>query len=981
MDRFEWQRYRRIAMQELFESVRGACPPGIWSKAVDLVRHFAVTQQSADSEQITCRVRRTDRAIPATVQLYPADAEWDCDCESRAPCCEHVAAAVIAIKKARADGKALPETMTSAANLGYGFRRQAGELVCERQVVRADGTKAPLRVSLATVVTQHAAGFDITPSQNDLQLDRIIPSNGVMRPDQILSVLKLLEGHANVEFEGKPVQVQTEPRRPHATISATDDGFLVKQSPDPEIVEVVASFVGRTENSLVPLAATEYCGAKYEKLVAERLYAGDDVSILVTEVLPELKRWFVVELQTDRLPEITIDERPRIVLEVEQQGDQLSVLGLLVYGDPPIARVDRNRLVHLGGPIPMRKVDLERRAMENLRQSLGLVVGTRAIASGKEALNLATRLDHWHGEIQGCNPERWVYDTTLRPVLPDPDMLPHFAAHSSDGVELNASAQSAVKAHRDGLALVPLLDGGFARLPADFMARHVELLERLLAARNSDDPRHLASYAAPAQLELCEVLRTTPSPRLAALKLLQSETETSRELALPPDLSVVPRHYQLAGIRWLQRMQELGLGAVLADDMGLGKTLQAICVIRAKTLVVCPTTLVANWLAEIQRFRPGLTTSIYQGKDRTLDVSADVVITSYALLRRDLEILSSINWDIIILDEAQAIKNPDSQVAQAAWALRARFKLTLSGTPIENRLDELWSQLNFTNPGLLGTREQFQRSFVDAIHQGDLDAAANLRRVVSPFILRRTKQAVLPELPPRLERDLYCVLDEQERELYDDLQQLARREIVPEIASSQGTMRALEMLLRLRQAACHRSLVPGQSAPTSSKVELLLVQLESLLAEGQKALVFSQWTSFLDQIESQLKCAEIDFARLDGNTTDRAQVVEAFQRPDGPSILLLSLKAGGTGLNLTAAEHVFLMDLWWNPAVERQAADRAHRIGQERPVFVHRIVAKDTVEERILLLHAQKRALSDLAFEDADKASSLSREDLILLLT
>ncbi|HMA93984.1 MAG TPA: DEAD/DEAH box helicase [Polyangiaceae bacterium] len=967
-------------MQELFESVRAACPSGIWSKAVDLVRLFAVTQQSADSTQITCRVRRADRAIPATVQLYPADAEWDCDCESRAPCCEHVAAAVIAIKKARSEGKPLPETMTSAANLGYGFRRLSGELACERQIVRSDGSKAPLRVSLASVVTQHAAGFDITPSQNDLQLDRIIPSSGAIRPEQVLTVLKMLEGHANVEFEGKPVQVQTEPRRPRATISATGDGFLVKQSADPEIVEVVASFVGRTETSLVPLAATEYCGAKYEKLVPARVYAEDEVSVLVNEVLPDLKRWFLVDVQTDRLPEITNDERPRILLEIAQAADQLSVLGLLVYGDPPIARVDKNRMVHLGGPVPVRKLDLERRAMENLRQSLGLVVGVRAVVSGKEALQLAAKLDHWHGEIQGCSPERWIEDATLRPVLDDPDSLPHFAGRSSDGGELAATLETAVKAYREGLSLVPLLEGGFARLPADFMTRHIELLERLLAARRNDDPQRLVSHAAPAQLELCEALRIAPSPRIAALKQLQSELREPAPV-LPADLTVTPRHYQLAGIRWLQQMQELELGAVLADDMGLGKTLQAICVIRNRTLVVCPTTLVANWLAEIQRFRPKLNAAVYRGKDRTLDVTADIIITSYALLRLDLETLANASWDTIILDEAQAIKNPDSQVARAAFMLDARFKLTLSGTPIENRLDELWSQLHFTNRGLLGSREQFQRMHAEPIHAGNLDAAANLRKIVSPFILRRTKQAVLPELPPRFEHDLYCVLDDEERELYDQLQQLAQREILAELANNQGTMRALEILLRLRQAACHRALVPGQSANSSSKVELLLVQLESILAEGQKALVFSQWTSFLDQIEPQLQQAEIAFARLDGNTKDRAQVVDTFQGEDGPSVLLLSLKAAGTGLNLTAAEHVFLMDLWWNPAVERQAADRAHRIGQERPVFVHRIVAKGTVEERILLLHAQKRALSDLAFEDADRASALSREDLILLLT
>jgi hypothetical protein len=248
--------YRVSVMQGLFEAVRAACPSGIWSKAVELVRVFAVTQLSADGAEIVCRVRLLDRAIPATVQLYPEDAEWDCDCPSKAPCCEHVAAAVIAIRKAQTEGKALPQAMSSTANLGYRFGRYQGELKLDRLVLRADGTKVPLKVSLASVVADHATGLDLAPAQEDLQVDRLIGNHGMVRPDQVLAVLKLLAGHKNLEFDGKSIQILNEPLRPRAVISAVGTDFLVQLAPDPAVKEIVASFVALTEVGLAPLAAT-----------------------------------------------------------------------------------------------------------------------------------------------------------------------------------------------------------------------------------------------------------------------------------------------------------------------------------------------------------------------------------------------------------------------------------------------------------------------------------------------------------------------------------------------------------------------------------------------------------------------------------------------------------------------------------------------------------------------------------------------------
>lgn len=438
-------------------------------------------------------------------------------------------------------------------------------------------------------------------------------------------------------------------------------------------------------------------------------------------------------------------------------------------------------------------------------------------------------------------------------------------------------------------------------------------------------------------------------------------------------------------MNWLAFLRSAGLGGLLADDMGLGKTVQAMSVFRAKdkVLVVCPTSVLPNWRSELARFRPGLRIAVYHGPARQLDDQAAITLTTYAILRLDGEELARRHFDIVVLDEAQAIKNPDSQAARAAYALDAHFRLAMTGTPVENRLDELWSLMHFANRGLLGGRREFDNNLARPVADGLPGAAASLRQRIRPFILRRRKAEVAAELPPRSEATLSVTLDERERGLYQTVRAATQSDLVAALGGD-GTkldvMKALEALLRLRQAACHPGLLPGQKAPTSSKVQALADALVNAAADGHKSLVFSQWTSLLDLIEPVLEQIGIGFLRLDGSTRDRGGVVEAFQTEAGPPVLLISLKAGGTGLNLTAADHVFLCDPWWNPAVEDQAADRAHRIGQERPVMIYRLVATDTVEERILELQQRKRAIGEAALGDAAAAAALTREDLLALL-
>ena len=453
------------------------------------------------------------------------------------------------------------------------------------------------------------------------------------------------------------------------------------------------------------------------------------------------------------------------------------------------------------------------------------------------------------------------------------------------------------------------------------------------------------------------------------------------------------REYQREALGWLEFLRRFGFGGCLADDMGLGKTVMVLAMLesrrrnaskrdRAPSLVVVPRSLVFNWIEEAGKFAPKLKVLDYTGTDRSTALvhEHDLVLTTYGTLRRDAAQLKDVELDYAILDEAQAIKNATTASSKAARLLRARHRLALSGTPVENHVGELWSLFDFLNPGILGTAAVFQRSSGGRA-KTDRDELALLSRAVRPFILRRTKQQVAPELPERSEQTIHCELDPAQRRLYDDLRDHYRRTLLSHVdrhGLSRSKIQVLEALLRLRQAACHAGLVDQRhAAEPSAKFDVLLPMLAELADEGHKALVFSQFTTFLGLLRPRLDDMGIPYEYLDGRTRDRAARVERFQTDSACPLFLISLKAGGLGLNLTGAEYVFLLDPWWNPAVEAQAIDRAHRIGQTRHVFAYRLIARDTVEEKVAALQQTKRALADaILTADAGLIRTLSREDL-----
>ncbi|MBI2959395.1 MAG: DEAD/DEAH box helicase [Betaproteobacteria bacterium] len=463
----------------------------------------------------------------------------------------------------------------------------------------------------------------------------------------------------------------------------------------------------------------------------------------------------------------------------------------------------------------------------------------------------------------------------------------------------------------------------------------------------------------------------------------------------PAGLQTELRAYQEDGYAWAMRLAHSGFGACLADDMGLGKTVQALALLLARSaggpaLVVAPTSVCGNWLAEAERFAPALNTVIYGEGDRAALIEAagarDVVIVSYTLMQQAQEAFADRTWHTVVADEAQSIKNAAAKRSLALFDLPADFKLALSGTPVENRLSELWSIMRFCNPGLLGTLSRFNERFAAPIERNrDRDAQRMLRRLIAPFVLRRTKAQVLQELPPRTELVLTIAPEAAEAAHYEALRRVAVAEAERAAAGEPGGqahLHILAQLMKLRRAACDPRLPSPDLGISGAKVRAFAELAAELAANGHKALVFSQFVDFLTLLRAPLDEAGIGYQYLDGATpaAERSRRVAAFQAGQG-ELFLISLKAGGFGLNLTAADYVVITDPWWNPAAEDQAMGRAHRIGQQRPVTVYRLVSKGTLEERIIALHDEKRALAEgVLAESAESAALPSAQELISLM-
>ncbi len=562
-----------------------------------------------------------------------------------------------------------------------------------------------------------------------------------------------------------------------------------------------------------------------------------------------------------------------------------------------------------------------------------------------------------------------------------------------------AGLPAVLEALRRNDGVVELADGSFGMLPRELLDKYGLLIKFGKAA--GDGLRFSKAQAGLLDVLLAGKPEVRVDEMFARARERLQRFEGVGPAGQPEAFVGTLRGYQLEGLGWMHFLREFGFGGCLADDMGVGKTPQVLALLEVRralreagetlppSLVVVPRSLIYNWKLEAARFTPKLRLLDHTGTARAKETEAfagyDLVLTTYGTLRRDAASFKDHRFDYVVLDEAQAIKNAASESAKAARLLEANHRLALSGTPIENHLGELWSLFEFLNPGMLGAASVFQAAG-GALRNPDEATRHMLARALRPFILRRTKDQVAPELPEKLEQTLYCELDPAQRAFYNELRDHFRQSLLGRIDKeglAKTRMHVLEALLRLRQAACHPGLIDKKrTAEPAAKLDMLMPTLTETIAEGHKVLVFSQFTSFLAILREQLRAEGIDHEYLDGKTRDRQSCVERFQTSPHCKLFLISLKAGGLGLNLTAAEYVFLLDPWWNPAVESQAIDRAHRIGQSRRVFAYRLIARDTVEEKVLALQETKRDLADAILnEDNRTLRNLTREDLELLLS
>jgi SNF2 family DNA or RNA helicase len=487
------------------------------------------------------------------------------------------------------------------------------------------------------------------------------------------------------------------------------------------------------------------------------------------------------------------------------------------------------------------------------------------------------------------------------------------------------------------------------------------------------------------------------------------------DLPHPKGLNCTMRQYQSDGLNWLNFLQTSGLGGCLADDMGLGKTIQTLALLqynkenfiqeekhdneaelslfkesytKLTSLIIVPASLIYNWENEIKKFVPGMNVCSYKGNQRKKSTAYfhnfDIILSSYHTIRQDIELISAFSFHYIILDESQVIKNPASMLYRTVTRLKSEFKLVLTGTPVENSLTDLWTQLNFVNPGLLGDLAFFRREFAKPIEKmGDDEKEIKLRKIIQPFILRRTKEMVASDLPPVSEQTVFCDMSDDQFKLYDEEKSSVRNSILKSISST-GTEKSaivvLQGLMKLRQLANHPVLAYEEYESGSGKFETVLQDMESVISEGHKILVFSSFVKHLDLYAEELRKKRILFAMLTGASTKREKIVNSFQNDPENKIFLISLKAGGIGLNLTAADYVFILDPWWNPASEMQALNRAHRIGQQKSVFVYRYITSNSIEEKIVKLQEKKSQLADIFISSNNPLKDIDLQEILNII-
>lgn len=843
-------------------------------------------------------------------------------------------------------------------------------------------------------------------------------SKVVLNDEELADVFEVMKAR-KVIYRGTGLVFHVEPARPIIRLHNTPDGATAKIEvglPDGASIALKDAIIlpGRRTWALVGQGAYVLEPDFPPRLLRKWLL--EPTMSFPTSQLDRALSFFAAHLPRYKLAlqaeGVEVDDTtvPHFVLTVEGRADHVKAQLAARYGKSVTVPVSPSAL-HLGyasgGGTDGRKLFLRQEVAE---RSAGKALQEKGFRFDESSNTYETSgdsaIDFWakgrtelpkDWEMFAAAPPKVKVRAKLRPkIRVNMSAVNWFDLDAEFTTEDQSVDLGAVRMFLEsGKRFIPLKDGSFAEADLDELKRVATLLEEAGALPGKTRTR-LPLFHATA-LDLLATLGDVEIEAKARRAMAElREIDGIPPVKAPDGLNAELRHYQEAGLSWLWFLYRHGLSGVLADDMGLGKTIQALSLMlkikrehgSQPSLVVAPTSVLPNWEREIEKFTPELSFVTWHGSDRRDNVEqlkkADLVLTSYALIRRDLEELRSVGYRTVILDEAQNIKNADSATAQACKSVGADHKIALTGTPLENRLTELWSLFDFLMPGFLGNADSFHERYEHPITvQGEMETRERLKKRIHPFILRRLKTEVAKDLPPKTEVVTWVDMEPGQQALYREVLEDSKRKVhdsIDKVGFARSRISILSALMKLRQVCCDPRLLklpPGTQLPPSAKLERFGELVDELVREGHRALVFSQFTEMLEILTTQADEKKLPYMYLDGRTKDRMSKVDAFNAPDGPPVFFISLKAGGTGLNLTAADYVIHYDPWWNPAVEDQATDRTHRIGQTRAVFSYKLITRGTVEEKILGLQQRKRELAaGVLGTDSDIGKALTEKDV-----
>jgi SNF2 family DNA or RNA helicase len=809
--------------------------------------------------------------------------------------------------------------------------------------------------------------------------------------------------------------------QPQFVVDFTNNVYEIKC-----FVKLLNTVVALTENEIAsPLVFkhenTFYLWQKTDDvLLAERFLANGKISIAeddwnkqLSEFILPLTKQYDVQFSGIQKEEVK-NIKPEMRLMIKEKSDYLLFQPLFNYSGYDVRHEDKDRIIIPSAGkliIIHRNAEAEKelvKKIENLHSSFIHTDSETLALKGTDVLKnnwfflFADAIKEMNIPVYGFDALKKYRFNTAKPSTKifissntdwfDAKIDIHFG-------EQKVTVADVKKALSNKQQFVPLQDGTLGILPEDWIRRYSMLFA---VGEGKATNIKLSKY----HFGVIEELYAQRNEEEVFFKLEEKyerlkEHHSVKQIDPPEHLSHVLRPYQVSGFQWLNYLSEVSWGGILADDMGLGKTVQALSFLhhyknehnKLRALVVCPTSLMFNWENEIKKFTPSLSWFIHHGSARSQQLeafqSADIVITTYGTLRSDIQLFTEAEFDYVILDESQAIKNPHSKVTKAAGLLNAKNRLCMSGTPLQNNTFDMFAQMNFLNPGMLGSMEFFRQEFAIPIDKfGEKDQKEHLRKLLYPFILRRTKEQVAKDLPEKSEMILFCEMPDEQRKIYDAYRNDYRDKILGTVEDkgvNKSQLTILQGLMKLRQICDSPAIINDEEKypNVSVKLEELGREISENIGD-HKALVFSQFLGMLALIKEKMKELGIEYAYFDGSTSaiDREKAIQRFQTDDNCRVFLISLKAGGVGLNLTAADYVYIVDPWWNPAVEQQAIDRTHRIGQTKNIFAYRMICKDTVEDKILKLQERKRALAaELITDDTSFVKSLTKEDVEYLFS